>query len=190
MVLGIRPLPPAFLCSLTRPLDVVRFNVPVGGIGLWMEAVGDTDIDAWAAGPGSRAVIVTARGLAVDGRPRPFTRLRFASLNCEELAEGVRRLAAARRGWSTRLFLEQLLHHAIIMRMTGARRSCLDFSPSQRRYDVRAGQTPERAVSDPADTLPALCVANRREPVDTRATRRPRAGADPSALPRAVPSIS
>jgi DNA-binding transcriptional MocR family regulator len=64
-----------------------------------VEAAGDADIDAWAArAQNCGAVIVTARELAVDRRPRPFARLGFASLNREELAEGVRRLASARRG--------------------------------------------------------------------------------------------
>ena len=82
-----------------RLKEAVRFEVPAGGIGLWVEAAGDADIDAWAArAQNCGAVIVTARELAVDRRPRPFARLGFASLTREELAEGVRRLAFARRG--------------------------------------------------------------------------------------------
>jgi GntR family transcriptional regulator / MocR family aminotransferase len=82
-----------------RLKGAVCFEVPAGGIGLWVEAAGDADIDAWAArAQNCGAVIVTARELAVDRRPRPFARLGFASLNREELAEGVRRLASARRG--------------------------------------------------------------------------------------------
>jgi GntR family transcriptional regulator / MocR family aminotransferase len=87
------------MAELHRRLgDAIRFEAPAGGIGLWIESVADGDIDAWAARARDRgAVIVTARELAVDHRPRPFARLGFASLNREELAEGVRRLASAHR---------------------------------------------------------------------------------------------
>jgi GntR family transcriptional regulator / MocR family aminotransferase len=84
--------------ELRRQLgQTVRFDVPAGGIALWVEAIGDTDVDAWAKRARDRgAVIVTAREPAEDRRPRPFTRLGFASLSRDELAEGVRRLASAR----------------------------------------------------------------------------------------------
>jgi DNA-binding transcriptional MocR family regulator len=41
-------------------------------------------------------VMATAAAFAADGRARPFARLGFASLNRDELVEGVRRIAAAR----------------------------------------------------------------------------------------------
>jgi DNA-binding transcriptional MocR family regulator len=41
--------------------------------------------------------MVTAASFALDGKPRPFARLGFGSLNRDELVEGVRRLALARR---------------------------------------------------------------------------------------------
>ncbi len=79
--------------------DALRFAVPAGGIGLWVRAAEGVDIDAWARRARSRgAVIATAATFAVDRKPRPFARLGFASLDRHELAEGVRRLAAARRG--------------------------------------------------------------------------------------------
>jgi GntR family transcriptional regulator/MocR family aminotransferase len=83
--------------ALRRRLgDALRFTLPAGGIGLWVEAARGIDIDLWARRAEARgAVIATAAGFAVDGRPRPFARLGFASLDRGELAEGVRRLAAA-----------------------------------------------------------------------------------------------
>jgi DNA-binding transcriptional MocR family regulator len=43
-------------------------------------------------------MMVTAGAFTLDGRPQPFVRLGFASLNPPELREGVRRLASALRG--------------------------------------------------------------------------------------------
>jgi GntR family transcriptional regulator/MocR family aminotransferase len=77
--------------------DDVTFAVPAGGIALWVRATKSADVDRWAARARDQgAVIVTAAAYALDGRPRPFMRLGFASLNSRELEEGVRRLAAAR----------------------------------------------------------------------------------------------
>jgi DNA-binding transcriptional MocR family regulator len=59
-------------------------------------AIDGSDIEAWAARARERgAVMVTAAAFAVDGKPRPFARLGFASLDPEELVDGVRRLPAA-----------------------------------------------------------------------------------------------
>ena len=77
--------------------DALTFAVPPGGIGLWVRAAEDVDIDAWAARARGRGVVMaTARMFACDGLSRPFARLGFASLNRDELVEGVRRLASAR----------------------------------------------------------------------------------------------
>ena len=77
--------------------DALSFQVPAGGIALWVEAAAGIDIDAWAERARVRgAVVATAAAFAVDGRRRPFARLGFGSLDRRELAEGVRRLAAAR----------------------------------------------------------------------------------------------
>ena len=77
--------------------DALSFAVPPGGIGLWVRAAEGIDIDAWATRARRRgAVMATAGMFACDGRPRPFARLGFASLDRDELVEGVRRLAAAR----------------------------------------------------------------------------------------------
>jgi GntR family transcriptional regulator/MocR family aminotransferase len=74
----------------------VAFDVPAGGIALWVKATNGVDVDEWAsAAKGRGALVVTAAAYALDGRPQPFIRLGFASLNSSELEEGVRRLAAA-----------------------------------------------------------------------------------------------
>ena len=74
----------------------LTFNVPAGGIALWVGSR-SLDVDAWAANARrAGAVVVTAAAFALDGRPRPYMRLGFASLEPGELHEGVRRLAGAR----------------------------------------------------------------------------------------------
>ncbi len=79
--------------------SAVRFAVPAGGIGLWLEALDGSDVEAWAARARDRgAIIITAASFAVTGQPRPFFRLGFASLDRDELVEGVRRISAARPG--------------------------------------------------------------------------------------------
>jgi GntR family transcriptional regulator / MocR family aminotransferase len=76
--------------------DDVTFDVPAGGIALWVKARKGLDVDAWALSSRERgAIIVTAASYTLDGRAQPFVRLGFASLNTKELQEGVRRLAAA-----------------------------------------------------------------------------------------------
>jgi GntR family transcriptional regulator/MocR family aminotransferase len=83
--------------ALRRMLSgALTFTIPAGGIALWVKAAKGINIDAWAKRASGRgAVMVTARHFAVDGKPRPFARLGFASLNRRELVEGARRLAAA-----------------------------------------------------------------------------------------------
>jgi GntR family transcriptional regulator / MocR family aminotransferase len=76
--------------------DDVSFDVPAGGIALWVKARKGLDVDSWARSSRERgAIIVTAASYTLDGRAQPFVRLGFASLNTKELLEGVRRLAAA-----------------------------------------------------------------------------------------------
>jgi GntR family transcriptional regulator/MocR family aminotransferase len=77
--------------------DSLTFDIPAGGIAIWVKAAPRIDIDEWAQRAHARGVvIVTAKAFSVSGRPRPFARLGFASLDPDELAEGVRRLTAAR----------------------------------------------------------------------------------------------
>ncbi|MEO6326325.1 MAG: PLP-dependent aminotransferase family protein, partial [Thermoanaerobaculia bacterium] len=68
--------------ALRRTLgEALTFEVPAGGIGLWVRAAKGIDIEAWAERARKRgAVIATAAGFAMDGKPRPFARLGFASL--------------------------------------------------------------------------------------------------------------
>jgi GntR family transcriptional regulator/MocR family aminotransferase len=77
--------------------DRVTFTIPAGGIALWVKVEKRVDADEWARAARRRgAVMVTASDYTLDGRPQPFLRLGFASLNASELQEGVRRIAAAR----------------------------------------------------------------------------------------------
>jgi len=78
-----------------RLRDDVSFDVPAGGIALWVRARKGLDVDAWARSAKSGgAMFAPASAFTLDGRPRPFIRLGFASLNPRELEEGVRRMAA------------------------------------------------------------------------------------------------
>lgn len=85
--------------ALRRTLsDSLSFNVPAGGVGLWVRGSAGIRVDAWAARARERgAVVVTARTFSVSGASKPFMRLGFASLDRVELVEAVRRLSAARR---------------------------------------------------------------------------------------------
>lgn len=81
--------------------DHVTFDIPAGGIALWVRARRGLDVELWARSARARgAVIVTAAAFTLDERPQSFLRLGFASLNADELREGVRRLTAARRSGS------------------------------------------------------------------------------------------
>jgi GntR family transcriptional regulator/MocR family aminotransferase len=93
--------------------DHVTFSVPAGGIALWVEAKHGVDVDAWArAARGRGALVVTAANYTLDGGPLPFFRLGFASLNADELREGVRRLAiAARDGVPSMGIVSQSIEH-------------------------------------------------------------------------------
>lgn len=83
--------------ELRRQLeDRLTFDIPAGGIGLWVRAAEGIDIDVWAdQARKAGAMMITARHFAVDTKPSPFARLGFASLDQTELKEGVRRLAAS-----------------------------------------------------------------------------------------------
>jgi len=85
------------VAALTKHLgDRVTFAVPAGGIAIWVKAVKGINVDKWAATARRHgAVVVTAAAFSLDRRPHPFLRLGFASLNGEELQEGVRRLEAS-----------------------------------------------------------------------------------------------
>jgi GntR family transcriptional regulator/MocR family aminotransferase len=76
--------------------DEVEFTSPSGGMALWVHFRGAVDVDAWAERSVQRGVAwYTGRRYAFDRRPKPFARFNFAWLNERELAEAVRRMAAA-----------------------------------------------------------------------------------------------
>jgi GntR family transcriptional regulator/MocR family aminotransferase len=88
----------ALIAALRSMLgESVTFEVPPGGIALWVTVREGLDVDRWAAAAKGRgALVVTGAAYALDHRPRPCMRLGFASLDVRELKEAVRRLAAAR----------------------------------------------------------------------------------------------
>ncbi len=76
--------------------DRLSFEVPAGGIALWVHADETLDVDKWASSAMRQGVVVvTGRTYALNGDSQPFLRLGFASLNSRELQDGVRRLAAS-----------------------------------------------------------------------------------------------
>jgi GntR family transcriptional regulator/MocR family aminotransferase len=76
--------------------DALSFTLPAGGMALWARAADGIDVDAWAARALEAGVVLhTGKRFAFDGRRRPFLRLGFAALTEKEIAEAVRRVAAA-----------------------------------------------------------------------------------------------
>src|SRR5215469_10128886 len=76
--------------------NILTFDVPAGGIALWVRANDGYNVDKWASAARQHGVIVvTAAAFTFNRRPAPYMRLGFASLNTLELRDGVRRLAAA-----------------------------------------------------------------------------------------------
>ncbi len=75
--------------------DRLRFDVPAGGLAMWVEAVGRDGAalarEAWARG----VVVTPGQQHALDGRPDSFLRIGFASLDDAALLDGVARLARA-----------------------------------------------------------------------------------------------
>ena len=83
--------------SLRRDLPDLSFGVPAGGVAFWARAQDGADVDEWAHSTLARGVSFSPGGaFAFDERPLPFLRLGFACLTEEEIAEAVRRMAAAR----------------------------------------------------------------------------------------------
>ena len=89
----------ALSVALRRTLGtLVEFDLPAGGMALWLEFDRGVDVDAWARRSLEHGVSwYTGRRYAFDQLPHPFARLSFASLNEREIAEAVKRMAAARR---------------------------------------------------------------------------------------------
>jgi GntR family transcriptional regulator/MocR family aminotransferase len=69
---------------------------PVGGTALWLRVAPDIDIDQWSRLAAERDVIFEAgEHFTFDGAPLPYIRVGFAGYREPELAEAVRRMAAA-----------------------------------------------------------------------------------------------
>jgi len=76
--------------------DALTFVVPAGGIALWVRANPPIDVTRWIESSArAGAIIVGGASYTFSGRAIPFVRLGFASLNANEIREGVRRLRAA-----------------------------------------------------------------------------------------------
>jgi len=84
------------VAALRHHLPDLVFTVPDGGIAVWARSPQGVDVDAWAGLARAAGVaMATAAAYTLDGRPRPFVRLGFASLTPDEIERGVRRLATA-----------------------------------------------------------------------------------------------
>jgi GntR family transcriptional regulator/MocR family aminotransferase len=84
--------------SLKRTFgDEVAFNLPAGGMALWVQFCMPVDVDEWANRCAQHGVRwYPGRQYAFDGKSKPFARFIFAGLNERELPEAVKRMAAAR----------------------------------------------------------------------------------------------
>jgi GntR family transcriptional regulator/MocR family aminotransferase len=77
--------------------DDVSFDVPHGGLAIWVRFRPGLDVDEWSrCALAYGAAFTTARAYSLDGQPRPFARLGFGSLGEKELREAVARIARAR----------------------------------------------------------------------------------------------
>jgi len=80
----------------TKLGDAVSVRPPAGGMALWVRAEDGIDVDAWLdRSLDERVAFSTAKRFSFDGRPRPYMRLGFASLDEDEIDESVRRLTRA-----------------------------------------------------------------------------------------------
>lgn len=78
--------------------DTVRFEVPRGGLGLWLRVKPSIDVGAWAARALRQGVrFFPGRAFSPTGRPLHAMRLGFAHLDDGELERAVMVLAATRR---------------------------------------------------------------------------------------------
>ncbi len=86
--------------ALSRALgDRVSFEVPPGGLALWIRAEPTLDVDAWATRALEKGVVFQpGRQFAFESGPVPALRLGFANHDEAELEEVARRMAAALEG--------------------------------------------------------------------------------------------
>jgi len=87
----------ALAAALERHLgSVATFDLPAGGMSLWVRVDPSVDLEAWVDRARREGVeLYTGRRFDFHGRPRPNLRLGFSSLDEGELEEAVRRLARA-----------------------------------------------------------------------------------------------
>jgi GntR family transcriptional regulator/MocR family aminotransferase len=86
----------ALCAALARELPDLAFAVPHGGMAVWARAPASVDVTAWAARALMGGVAFqSGQRFAVAGRANHHARIGFAACNERELAEAVRRMAAA-----------------------------------------------------------------------------------------------
>jgi GntR family transcriptional regulator/MocR family aminotransferase len=77
----------------------VTFDLPAGGMCLWLRVDPAIDAEAWTVRARRAGVsLITGRAFDFQGRPLPNLRLGFSALDEGELEEAVRRLARALPG--------------------------------------------------------------------------------------------
>jgi GntR family transcriptional regulator/MocR family aminotransferase len=85
--------------ALTHDLgQVLSFELPRGGLGVYATVDQAIDVDAWAARAlAERVLVQTGRAFAWDGRPRNTLRLGFPALEPKEIRRAVRLMAQVLR---------------------------------------------------------------------------------------------
>lgn len=83
--------------ALERHLGgIVTFDLPPGGMSLWLNVDPSVDVEAWVLRAEAGGVVVhPGSHFDFHGRERPNLRLGFTALNEREIQDGVRRLKAA-----------------------------------------------------------------------------------------------
>jgi GntR family transcriptional regulator/MocR family aminotransferase len=75
--------------------ESMRFELPAGGLALWVRARLSIGVERFAELAAARGVVIqSARRFAFDGRAREFLRLGFPALEPAEIRRAVRTLAA------------------------------------------------------------------------------------------------
>ena len=78
--------------------SAIEFDVPDGGLAFWVRFAGDVDVGKLVANAARHGVkILPGATYSMSGEATSGLRLGFASLNEQELAEAVKRLAASWR---------------------------------------------------------------------------------------------
>jgi GntR family transcriptional regulator/MocR family aminotransferase len=90
------------IASLSKELaGAVRFDVPPGGMALWVEVLGGVSPRRWVRRAIEEGVVfLPGQKCTFDGSSVPFVRMGYAGLSQGEIREAVRR--AARAYWALR----------------------------------------------------------------------------------------